>query len=199
MQLIPDVKAGSPVIDAGESIQYLYDYFISIGIPAEYVDPMFYDIYGNPRDIDNPSIGAYEYGVAATDTVPSFSFTPVTGAELNSYHIASSVFTGCDSTFHVWTETSDSFKVGALSSYNTTMVEADSGDTVYITNVASGNYSTENINYIKAGSNTAKSFSVTTKADPAEPPTVVNGGWVSGSNGRKIYSRDGKAIITRQP
>lgn len=170
---VPDVEASSPVIGAGESIQYLYDYFVEEfpNVPVEHFDAMFYDIYGNPRDIDNPSIGAYEYTTGATDTVPLFNFTSVTNAGLNSYHTTSAVFTGCDSTFHVWTVTSDSFKVGALSSYDIIMVEADSGDTVYITNIASGNYSTTNTNYVVAGGY-SRGFSVTTESAPVVPDTI---------------------------
>ena len=62
-QLRPDLQAGSPAIGAGTPIRYLYEYFISEypEVPVEHFDAMFGDVYGNPRDIDNPSIGCFEY------------------------------------------------------------------------------------------------------------------------------------------
>lgn len=118
------------------------------------------DILGNPRT-GAWDIGALEYQDGAVDTVPTFSFTPVTGATRNGYYTVSSVFTNADSTFHVWTATNDSFKVGALSNYDLTMVTADSGDTVFVSNIASGSFNTANVNYVVAGGN-SQGFSVTT-------------------------------------
>ena len=119
-----------------------------------------YDILGNPRS-GTWDIGALEYQDGAVDTAPTFSFTPVTGATRNGYYTTSSVFTNADSTFHVWTATNDSFKVGALSNYDLIMVTADSGDTVFVSNIASGSFNTANVNYVVAGGNW-QGFSVTT-------------------------------------
>ena len=60
--LVPDLKSNSPAIGAGENIKPYLTYFqntYNIILPET-------DIYGNPRDIYNPSIGAYEY--AGNDT-----------------------------------------------------------------------------------------------------------------------------------
>jgi len=60
--LVPDLKSNSPAIGAGENIESYLNYFQSeynIILPET-------DIYGTPRDINNPSIGACEY--SASDT-----------------------------------------------------------------------------------------------------------------------------------
>jgi hypothetical protein len=92
----------------------------------------------------------------------------VTGATRGQTYTATAVFLNADSTFHVSTTTSAQFKVGALSSYGTTTVEADSGDTVYVQNTASGSYSTLNTDTIIAGGN-SENFNVTTEAEPITP------------------------------
>lgn len=198
--LTPDIQANSPAINAGEDLTWLRNYFTSIGIPSDIVDAMGKDIYGNPRN--DWDIGAVEYGVGAADTVPSFSFTPVTGAELNTEYIGKARFpsTSVDSTFHVWTTTSASFKINYNGTYSTAMKEAEPDDTVYVKNQSDDTrYLFTTTETIYAGNVvTGQNFNVTTKADPGGGG-VVNGGWISGSNGRKIYLRNGHALITRQP
>ena len=130
------------------------------------------DILGNPRS-GTWDMGSLEWqGDGAVDTIPTFSFTPVTGATRNGYYTASSVFTNADSTFHVWTATNDSFKVGALSNYDLIMVTADSGDTVFVSNIASGSFNTANVNYVVAGGN-SQGFSVTTVDIDSLPNSFV--------------------------
>src|SRR3990167_216240 len=63
--LVPDLQAGSPATGAGESLRALFDYFEAtwgIILPET-------DMYGNTRDIDNPSIGAYEFQTGATPAI----------------------------------------------------------------------------------------------------------------------------------
>jgi len=143
------------------------------------------DALGNARpESGSWDIGALQYNAGSADTVPSFTFTNVTGVELNSYHEGYAVFTAVDSTFHVWS--ADSFKVGALSSYNTIMVEADSGDTVYTPISASGSYSTAVTNTISAGG-INRNYSVTTKAALAGIITKSSDGKLrKDSNGKLI-------------
>ena len=138
-------------------------------------------------------IGALEYVTGEADTTATVSFTSVTDAELNSYHIASGVLSGADSTFHIYTATSDSFKVGVSSSYDIIEVEADNGDTVYITNTASGSYSTANVSTIVV-SGTNRTFTVTTKA---EPPAST-GGIAKGSDGVIWKDSTGKIIKVKE-
>lgn len=128
-----------------------------------------------------------------TDTIPSFSFTALTGRELNTEYIASSAFDNADSTFSVWTTTSAQFKINYGGSYSTAQKTADMDDTVYVKNQSSGSYSTKTTETIVAGG-VSRDFDVTTKA---ETGGIVNGGWLNQSNGKKIYSSDGKAIITK--
>jgi hypothetical protein len=60
--LIPDLNPNSPAIGMGENIEPYLDYFqneYNIVLPES-------DIYGAPRNINNPSIGAYEYSGSDT-------------------------------------------------------------------------------------------------------------------------------------
>ena len=154
-----------------------------------------YDILGNPRT-GTWDIGALEFQSGAVDTVPTFSFTPVTGATRSQTYTATAVFLNADSTFNVSTTTGANFKIGALGSYATTTVTADSGDTVYVQNTASGSYSILNRETIVAGGVSAN-FDVTTEAEPYVPP-VSSGGIVKGSNGILIKDSTGKPIRTTQ-
>jgi len=133
---------------------------------------LLYDILGNPRT-GSWDIGALEYTEGEADTIPSFSFTPVTNAELSSYHIGSAIFSGADSTFHVWSE-ADSFKVGVLSPFDIVMDTAHVGDTVFVPNVASGIYSTQTTKTIYAGGE-SEIFSVTTKSEPISQRPIARG------------------------
>jgi len=178
------------------------DYYITAGrdsaIDLSYIQamlpegapPITKDALGNDRESGAWDIGALEFqGTASADTNGTVSFTSVTNAELNSYHIAYGVVSGLDSTSHLWTVTSDSFKVGALSSFNLTMQEVENGDTIYIPNSASNLYSTANVNYIVL-SGASHGFSVTTKASPP----ITTGGFVKGSNLRYWFANDGILI-----
>jgi len=148
----------SPAINvAGTDVQAFIE---SKGLP-------WTDIEGNSRD-GTPDIGAYEYGGTA-DTTASISFTSVNDAVLNSYHIAYGIVSGIDSVSHVWTATSDSFAVSYPFSLNLTMQEIENGDTIAISNVASGTNGTTTTNtIIVSGIN--RSFSVTTIALPDTVP-----------------------------
>jgi hypothetical protein len=77
------------------------------------------------------------------------------------------------------------------------MQTAVSGNTVYTPLITGGSYSTTYTNVIVAGGY-SRTYSVTTKADPGGGGGV-NGGWLSGSNGKKIYLSNGHALITKQP
>jgi hypothetical protein len=161
--------------------------------------PYNVDIIGVSRPQGSAyDLGAYEYAVSGwtpPDTTATVTISSVSNAELGSYHIGSGVLSGADSTFHIWTVTTDSFKVTG-GSFNTTMVSAVSGNTLYIPVIASNQYSTAVTNYVVV-SGTTRSFTVTTKADPGGGGGTVNGGWLNGSNGKKIYDKNGKAVITR--
>jgi hypothetical protein len=181
----PDLtlQAGSPAINAGTASIKAY---IESFVWSEGTLP-WTDYNGNPRDESTPSIGAFEY-IDATDTTAYVAFTSVTNAELNSYNIASGVLTSVDSTFHIWTTTADSFKVGVLGTYGITMVEADSGDTVYVPNIASGYYSTPSISSIVV-SGTPRSFTVITKSAP-----TLTSGILKSSDGKILRDSTGKII-----
>lgn len=155
------------------------------------------DILGNPRPLEGAwDIGALQYIAEGVDTVPLYSFTAVTNAELDSAYVAYSVFTGADSTFTVYTTTVAQFKIGALDTYSAITKYAEAGDTVFIQNTSSAEYSTLTTQTLVAGGVT-RSFNVTTKAEPP-PPTPSQGGWLNQVNGRKLFFNNGRAILTRQ-
>lgn len=156
---------------------------------------LMYDILGNPR----PETGAWDIGAlqfieGGVDTIPSYSFTAVTNAELDSTYTAYSVFAGTDSTFTVYTTTVAQFKIGALDTYSAITKYAEAGDTVFIQNTSSTEYSTLTTQTLVAGG-VERSFNVTTKAEPS--PVPITGGWLHQSNGRKLFFNNGKAIITQ--
>jgi hypothetical protein len=68
------------------------------------------------------------------------------------------------------------------------MVEADSGDTVYVPNIASGYYSTPSISSIVV-SGTPRSFTVITKSAP-----TLTGGILKSSDGKILRDSTGKII-----
>lgn len=150
-----------------------------------------YDILGNERT-GTWDLGALEFQTGSVDTIPTFNFTNISDAELNSRHIGWAVFGGVDSTFHVWS--ADSFKVGVLSNFDLVMVEADSGDTVFTPISVSNEYSTTVTNTIIAGG-ISRNFSVTTKA----APPVTTGGLARGSNNNLWTSTNGNFIRFRSP
>lgn len=140
-------------------------------------------------------IGAVQYMAGTADTTGTVTFTSVSNAELNSYHIAYGVVSGLDSTAHVYTATSDSFAVGYPYTLGLGVQSVENGDTIAISNIASGSYSTANINYVIL-SGTSRSFTVTTKAEPIVPSG--NGGVVRGSDGKIWRTSDGKIIKVTQ-
>jgi hypothetical protein len=159
------------------------------GLVDKFPDIMF-DLLGNPRPETGAwDMGALQYETGAVDTVPTFSFTALTGRELNTEYIASSAFDNADSTFHVWTTTSAEFKINYGGSYSTAMKEADMDDTVYVKNTTGGSYSTTYTETIVAGG-VSRNFNATTKA---EPP-VTTGGIARGSNGKIWRTSNGKII-----
>lgn len=184
-----DIASNSPAIDAGEQSDWIKAFLEARGLPIT-------DFYGNTRT-GVWDIGAMEYvtsGWTPPDTTATVTINSVTGAELGSYHIGSGVLSGADSTFHIWTTTADSFRVTG-GSFNTTMVSAVNGNTLYIPAVASNQYSTPVTNYVVV-SGTTRSFTVTTKADPGGGGTI-NGGLLKSSNGRVVFQPTGRTIILR--
>lgn len=183
-----ELQSSSPAIDAGTDLSYyqaLFGYLPDFDITK--------DILGNPRDA-NWDIGCFEYdagGWNPPDTTASISFTSVTNAELGSYHIGTGILSNADSTFWVLSSP-DSFDINYPFVYDIQADTAHSGDTVKVPCVASGSYSTTVTKTIKV-SGIDKTFSVTTKAAPSSGNEVV----LRGSNGKLIYSNDGKVIYTR--
>jgi len=174
-------------VNIADAFPYLLDKFPDI----------MYDILGNPRPETGAwDMGALQYETGAVDTVPIFSFTALTGRELNTEYIATSPITGTDSITNFWTTTAAEFKINYNGTYNTSMKSAnpDNGaDTVYVKNTTGGSYSTTYTETIVAGG-VSRNFNATTKA---EPP-VTTGGIARGSNGKIWRTSDGK-IIKVQP
>lgn len=200
--LTGELRASSPAINAGEDAEWRINWLNdTYNLEGDWALE-WSDINGVARD-NTPDIGAYQYatgGWTPPDTIPSFSFAALTGRELNTEYIATSPITNVDSVSHFWTTTAASFKLNYNDTYNTSMKTADpdnGADTVYVKNQSSGSYSTLNRETIVAGGY-SRNFDVTTKAESGGGGTV-NGGWASGSNGRKIYLKNGHALITRQP
>lgn len=179
-----EIDATSPAIDAGTDMSYILNKFSYL--------PMFdatSDILGNPRN-DNWDIGAFEYQSGVADTVPSFNFSAVNNANLNTVYTASATFSGADSTFHVWTTTGARFNINSNTSLTTTPKTAVNGDVVYVENVSSAFYSTGTSETIIAGG-VSRSFNVTTKSEP-----VLTSGTkkVRLSNGKVLKDSSGKVI-----
>ena len=171
----------------------LGDYFTVTGRDSG-VDLSSYfttDILGNERS------GAWDIGAlqfideGSADTVPSYSFTAVTDAELSTLYEGTAVFSGADSTFTVYTSTSAEFKIGALDTYNTDSKTAESGDTVYVRNTSSGSYSTLSRETIIAGG-VSRNFDVTTKSAP-----VIEVRRAVTSEGKQLRTSSGKRIMLR--
>ena len=158
-----DISENSPAIDAGVT-EWWESWLQSKGLPTT-------DIHGNPRDWTKPDAGAMEYQTGAVDTVPSFSFTPLTNGELATEYIASSPFTDADSTFSVWTTTAAMFKINYDGTYSTANKTADITDTIFVKNVSSSYYSTKTTETIVAGGY-SRDFDVTTKAKPSSEGIV---------------------------
>ncbi|MBW7846362.1 MAG: hypothetical protein H3C45_12155, partial [Bacteroidia bacterium] len=177
-----DISSSSPAIDAGVS-EWWESWIESKGLPTT-------DIHGNPRDWSNPDAGAMEYQQGVADTVPSFSFTAVNNANLNTVYTASATFSGADSTFHVWTTTGARFNINSNTSLTTTPKTAVNGDVVYVENISSAFYSTGTSETIIAGG-VSRSFNVTTKSEP-----VLTSGTkkVRLSNGKVLKDSSGKVI-----
>lgn len=158
------LKSTSPAIDAGTDVSYYID-----GLFGYLPDISTDDIAGNPRN-GTWDIGAFEFQQGIADTVPTFSFTALTGRELNTEYIATSPITGIDTVSHFWTTTSAEFKINYNGTYSTAMKTADpdnGADTVYVKNTTGGSYSTTYTETIVGGGH-SEDFDVTTKADPAE-------------------------------
>lgn len=189
--VLPDLYSDSPAIDAGDDLGYLYDYFGSLGVPQFVLDALGKDIYGNPRD-GSPDIGAYEFQQGIADTIPNFSFTNVTNAEIGTVYIGSARFTDADSTFNVWTTTGSSFKINYNGTSNSAMKTANVNDTVYVSNTSSNNYNTKTTATIVAGG-VSRNFEVTTKNEPVTPPQT-SGALLKDNNGILIKDKNGKFI-----
>jgi hypothetical protein len=192
------LEVGSPCIGAGTAS--VKAYVEAWGLEWESFNNTWIPwATGGARSNTTPSIGVYEYGaVAITDTVPSFSFTALTGRELNTEYIATSPITGLDSICHFWTTTAASFKINYNGNYNTSMKTAnpDNGaDTVYVKNMTGGSYSqmyTETI----VGGGSSKNFNVTTKSETPAPSG--ESGVTYGSNGKLLYTNDGKILKVKK-
>lgn len=171
------------------------DYYTTAGrdmgvdLSAEYPF-LAYDILGNPRT-GAWDIGALEFQDGTVDSIPSFSFTPVTNAELNTEYIATSPITGIDTVTHFWTTTGAEFKINYNGTYNTAMKTADpdnGADTVYVKNVTGGLYDqlyTETI----VGGGVSGNFNVTTQSAP-----VINVSIGRFSDGKIMRSSTGSVI-----
>ena len=158
------LKSTSPAIDAGTDVSYYIE-----GLFGYLPDISTDDIAGNPRN-GTWDIGAFEFQQGIADTVPTFSFTALTGRELNTEYIATSPITGIDTVSHFWTTTSAEFKINYNGTYSTAMKTADpdnGADTIYVKNTSSSSYSTLTTETIVGGGH-SEDFDVTTKADPAE-------------------------------
>lgn len=188
----PDIEPSSPAIDAGENYSYLVSYLHNTYpvVPQDVLDAILVDFYGNPRGADGYwDIGAVEYQKGITDTIPSFNFTAVNNAELNTEYIGSATFSGADSTFHVWTTTGALFQINS-GGYSTATKTAANGDVVYVKNTSSSNYYTSTEETIVAGGY-SRIFQVTTKQE-----TPVSGGRkpMKFKNGAIIKDSTGKII-----
>lgn len=184
-----ELQSTSPARDAGENAEWYIDYLnTTYGLNGRLT---WTDIHGNLRDA-TPDIGAYNYGIASTDTTPAFSFTPITNANLNQEYTASATFSSADSTFHVWTTTGAEFRINS-GTYSTAMKTAVNGNTVSVKNLTGNNYSTPYTETIVAGGY-SRNFTVTTKA--STPPSG-NGRVIKGSNGKTLRDSTGKIIKTK--
>jgi hypothetical protein len=185
-----DLQSNSPAINQGEDAEWYINYLnVTYGLNGRL---QWTDIDGNPRDA-TPDIGAFEYattGWTPPDTIPSFSFTAVNNAELNTEYIATGTFSGADSTFNVWTTTGAEFRINA-GSYSTAMKTAVNGNTVSIKNLTGGTYELPYTETIVAGGY-SRNFVVTTKTEPVIPPSV--GTIVKGSDGKILRDSTGKII-----
>jgi len=152
------------------------------------------DILGNERPETGAwDIGALQYQEGGVDTIPSYSFTAVTGAERNTLYTASAVFSGADSTFTVYTTTDASFSINS-GAFNTTTKTAENGDTLNVRNTTGGLYSQLYRHTMIAGG-VSRNFDVTTKAEPVSPPTTVKRAVTS--SGKELRTINGKRILTR--
>lgn len=141
----------SVAIDAGVDIQERVE---SFGLVWE-------DILGNPRDA-TPDVGAFQYSEATSDSNATVTFTSVSNAALNSYHIAYGVLTGADTTFWVLSSP-DSFDINYPYIFDVQADTAHVGDTVAVPCVASGINATSVTKTIKV-SGVNRTFTVTTIA-----------------------------------
>lgn len=182
------LQAGSPAINAGEDAEWYIDYLnTTYNLNGRL---KWEDADGNPRDA-TPDLGMYSYA-AVTDTTPTFSFTALTGREINTEYIATSPITSVDSVTHFWTTTSASFKINYNGTYNTAMKTADpdnGADTIYVKNTSSGSYSTMTTETIVGGGH-SQNFNVTTKADPSGQQATIG----RFSDGKIIRDSTGKII-----
>lgn len=180
--LTGQVENNSPAINAGEDLTYLANWLAStFNLPNDIKDAMLKDKNGVTRSTWD--VGAYEYSDGAwtpPDTIPSYSFTALNNMELSTAYIASSTFTGADSTFTVYTTTGARFNINSSSNLSTTAKTATNGDVVYIETLTGVNYSTGYSETLIAGG-VSRSFTVTTKA--YVPPPSGNGGILRGSDG----------------
>lgn len=180
------LESNSPAIDAGSQGAWIEAFLEARGLPTT-------DFFGNPRDYNAPDIGAIEYQSEATDTVPTFSFTAVNNANINTLYTATSPLTNADSSYHVWTTTSANFKINYNGTYNTSMKTADptnGADTVYVQNTTGGSYETPYIETIVAGGQ-SQNFVVTTKSDPG---LGGNEAIIRDSRGKIIKDSSGEII-----
>lgn len=185
-----ELQATSHAIDAGTNMSYWLNRYVNY-LPDFSADT---DILGNPRDA-NWDIGVFEYvsgGWTPPDTTAAVTFTSVSNAELGSYHIGTGVLSGADTTFWVLSSP-DSFDINYPFIYDVQADSAHSADTVKIPCVASGSYSTTVTKTIKV-SGINKTFSVTTKADPAGGEAIIG----RFSNGKIMRDSTGRVIKVKK-
>ncbi len=141
-----------------------------------YVQHLLLNGDGSVKMDGNYNGGFSYYREDVTDTIPSFSFTAVTNAELNTEYIGSAIFSEADSTFNVWTTTGAEFRINE-GSYSTAMKTAGNGDNIDVKNTTGGLYEEPYTETIVAGGY-SRNFVVTTKAEPADtlgPELIFNG------------------------
>jgi len=124
-----------------------------------------YDISSVPNGgNDSYNTGEDSTFTTGTDTIPTFAFTDVTEVGLSSYNETGATFSAANDSFWVYAA-GDSFKIGALGTLDVDYVKAAYTDTVFISLVASGSYSTAVTSTVTAGG-VSDTWSVTTGVEP---------------------------------
>lgn len=157
-----------------------------------------YDILGNERPESGAwDMGALQYSTEIIDTIPNtYSFTPVTNAELNTLYTSNSnTLTGIDEgqVCTIWI-TGGEYQINS-GSWTSSSGTIGLGDTFRVRRYSSTLYSTA-VSATLYISNRSAAYTITTKAEPP-PPTPSAGGWVKGSDGKHWKLSNGKRFLTK--